>query len=275
MTDQTTHETYRERRERKAERLRGWADTRRTEAEATLETDRKRYRGNHAFNTQPGHIPERARAIARTDRAFTSLRKADGMSSRAAGIDSQAAHAIYSDDPDAIERLVERIAGLEAEREQIKATNARYRKDHRDELRELTPYGRSQAVPYPSYVLQNLGGNIARQKKRLAALRNPAPHRLRSIAARRDGDCSACDDRIERAATITEIEPHTWVHASCATEGAAVCPGCGCLWDDHRTLAAWLESDDPLEVAQRCSPDFTGPIDLCGDCGACADERGP
>ena len=72
-----------------------------------------------------------------------------------------------------------------------------------------------------------------------------------------------------------ECDDRRWRARGGATEGAAVCPGCGCLWDDHRTLAAWLESDDPLEVAQRCSPDFTGPIDLCGDCGACADERGP
>ena len=50
------------------------------------------------------------------------------------------------------------------------------------------------------------------------------------------------------------------------------CPSCGCLWDDHRSLAAWLESDDPIEVAQRYSPDFNGPINLCGDCGDCTEE---
>lgn len=35
--------------------------------------DRKHYLGDHAFNTQPGHIPLRARVIARDDQAHESL----------------------------------------------------------------------------------------------------------------------------------------------------------------------------------------------------------
>lgn len=48
---------YRERREARADRLRGWADTRTARATAALKIGES-YRGDHAFNTQPGHIAE-------------------------------------------------------------------------------------------------------------------------------------------------------------------------------------------------------------------------
>jgi hypothetical protein len=44
--------TYRERRMRRAEHLHGWADKREQNAAATLKQS-ERYRGDHAFNTQP------------------------------------------------------------------------------------------------------------------------------------------------------------------------------------------------------------------------------
>lgn len=166
--------TYRERRERRAARLREWADRRTAQATAALATGDK-YRGDHAFNTQPGHIPERARLIARQDHAFESLDKAASMNSRAAEIERQADHAIYSDDPDAIERLTEKIAGLEAQRERIKAKNAEFRKTHRAELKALpSAYARDQAMPHRGYELQNLGGNITRCRQRLAGLQRTA-----------------------------------------------------------------------------------------------------
>lgn len=166
--------TYRERREARAERLRGWADKRVTTATAVLDADFKTYRGDIAFNTQPGHIPLRARVIARDDRAFESLAKAKSMQSRAGGIESQLESSIYSDDPDAIERLQERIATLEAKRDKIKATNAAYRKEHWGELRDMTAYQRDQAMPYAGYELTNLSGNIKRNRDRLAGLERAA-----------------------------------------------------------------------------------------------------
>ena len=161
--------TYRERRLAKAERLRGWASRRVVDANATLAAD-AHYRGDHAFNTQPGHIPERARVIAREDRAFGSLAKASSMAARADSIERAADHAIYSDDPDAIPRLRDKIAALEIRRDERKAANDLYRKAHRAELAALTPYGRSQAVPFPPYSITNLTGNIGRLRARLAYL---------------------------------------------------------------------------------------------------------
>jgi hypothetical protein len=141
--------TYRERRERRAERLRGWAQAREERAAAQLNSYPD-IRHDIAFITQPGRIPFRERMNRADDRAFESLAKARGMSARADGIEAQLDHAIYSDDPDAIERLRERIAGLEAERAAIKAR------------------------PHQAYELSNLAGNLRRQRERLAHLERVA-----------------------------------------------------------------------------------------------------
>lgn len=68
--------------ERKAAKLEEWADKRHAKAQA-LEARNAPYRGDIAFNTQPGHIPERARAIRRTEKAWEHSRKAQEMEARA------------------------------------------------------------------------------------------------------------------------------------------------------------------------------------------------
>lgn len=168
--------TYRERRERKAERLREWAANREQAATATLDRIHDAYSGDVAFNTQPGHIPVRARVIAQQDRAFDSLRKAEGMESHAGGIESQLGASIYDDDPDAIEQLTARIAALEADRERYKRFNASARKGAPDwtlltddEGRRVRDYVRFFGGK-TAYPLANLGGNIARNRERLARL---------------------------------------------------------------------------------------------------------
>ena len=176
--------TYRDRRLRRAERLRAWAEKRHQNAAAALQQNEK-YRGDHAFNTQPGHIPERARVIARTDRAFESIRKADHIASRAEEIERQADHSIYSDDPDAIEQLRERIAGLEARRDRMKVINKSIRRGPGWEARIAPPLSEAERADlaslarawagvykpgYPPYALQNLAGNLTRQRQRLARL---------------------------------------------------------------------------------------------------------
>ena len=166
--------TYRDRREARAERLRGWAGTREQRAAAVFKAGEP-FTSDIAFNTQPGHIPFRAKLIAREDRAHESLGKAASMRSRAGGIEDQLATSIYDDDPDAIEQLRARITRLEAERDAAKAANAAYRKEHKAELAAMTPYQKNQAVPYPSYHFQNLSGNLSRQRARLARLERAAP----------------------------------------------------------------------------------------------------
>lgn len=178
--------TYRDRREARAEKLDEWAG-KREQAAAGVFKEREQYRGDHAFNFQPGHIPERARLIAREDRAFRSLDKAESMRSRAAGIEDQLATSIYDDDPDAIEQLRARIERLEAERDATKKANADYRREHKAELAAMTLYQRGQAVPYPGYHFQNLSGNLTRQRQRLARLERTARSRAAAPVASAGG----------------------------------------------------------------------------------------
>lgn len=206
--------SYRQRRERRVHQLRGIADRREAEAES-LRKQNEPYRGDVAFNTQPGHIPERARAIRRDERAWEASKDASARRAKAAEIERQLERAIYNDDPDAIERIEERIAELEAKRAEIKEANRRTRAEGRDAA--------------PAYILQNLGQRIRTYRQRLEALRNPAPHRRRTITARRRGECVRCTTAIEPGESITEVAPRRWTHAACATS------------DDGRELIECLE----------------------------------
>jgi hypothetical protein len=108
------------------------------------------------------------------------------MSSRAAGIEAQLAGAIYSDDENAVEALQARIAGLEAERDRIKAYNATCRKGSPDpsildtkQKRDLASVMRHSSYQckggaFPSYGLTNLSANINRNRKRLEQLQAAA-----------------------------------------------------------------------------------------------------
>jgi hypothetical protein len=189
-TTDTPHRTYRERREARAERLREWATKREARAEqaaasvdalaSLIPLGQPILRGHHS---QGRAERDRDRIVNGTHRVVEHSTKAREFTNRAANIEAAAEHAIYSDDADAITRLTERIAGLESERDTIKAYNAACRKGTADPAtlpaklaRELAssirvwgdvqcPGGR-----FPSYTLCNLSGNISRQKRRLAAL---------------------------------------------------------------------------------------------------------
>ena len=174
--------TYRERREAKAERLQEWAAKRETRAAAVLEHN-STYTSDIAFNTQPGHIPLRARVIRQNDRALESLSKASEMRRRAAGIQTAADSAIYSDDPDAVEQLEAKIARLEAERKRITDYNKSCRKGSPDlsildehQRQRLESAARAGQVrenlAFPGYATSNLSGTISQARKRLDMLKS-------------------------------------------------------------------------------------------------------
>lgn len=222
--------TYRERREARAERLRGWAGSNEAKAEAAIEGVR-RIADGIPFG-QPILVGHHSERHARRDqsRMETGMRsaidhadKAETQSARADEIERQAAHAIYSDDVDAVEKLEERIADLEAERGRIKAYNVSCRKGARDvslldESQRAELVSVAQACPYqigdngsaPSYWLQNLGGNITRQKKRLTQLRAQAASVTddnprgsgRRMYSKYGGVCPDCGEPFERGSVI-------------------------------------------------------------------------
>jgi len=180
--------TYRDRREARAERLRGWAEGRDAKSAARLDTARTA--ADAIPMGQPilvGHYSEgrdrryRARIDANMRAGVEHARKADEMRRKADNIDAAADRAIYSDDPDAVERLAEKLERLEAERARIKAYNATCRKGRPDlelldgrqraSLASATRVGMGgKAGAFPGYALTNLGGTITATRKRLASL---------------------------------------------------------------------------------------------------------
>jgi hypothetical protein len=171
--------TYRERRERRAERLRDWAEKRRQKSAASF-TRAHTIADGIPFG-QPilvGHHSERhaRRDQDRIHRAMTAglehQHKAASMASRAAEIDRQADRAIYDDDPDAIARLRDRIEAINKEIRRGDGWSARIEpsltEQERDDLTRAARF--SGCKGYPSYELQNLGGNLTKQRARLAVL---------------------------------------------------------------------------------------------------------
>lgn len=207
--------TYRERRMARADRLREWAAKREAKAAAVFKASEP-FRGDIAFNTQPGHIPFRARLIAREDRAVESLDKAHSMEARADNIERQASEAIYSDDPDAADALRAKVAKLEATQAAMKAANAAIRKHAKagadaqvaamvalgfDEVRarKLLVPDFAGRIGFADFETKNNGANIRRLKARLAEVERVAvegePWRYYS-AAKYGGTCDLCSQPV-------------------------------------------------------------------------------
>jgi hypothetical protein len=184
--------TYRERRERRAERLEEWADKREQKGTAAIE------RAHDMASAIPFGQPVltdhysygrdvnyRNRIHSTFARGFADLDKARSMSQRAAGIQSQLERSIYSDDADAIEKLEQRITELTAERDRIKAFNQSCKKvaggdesllDDRQRaslasVKAHSAYSLGKQGQMPGYALTNLSGNIRKQQQRLEQLR--------------------------------------------------------------------------------------------------------
>lgn len=202
--------TYRERRLARADKLREWSGKRLQRASADYAQARTMADGI-PFG-QPilvGHHSEkrdrnyRGRIHGKFASAFANQKKGESMAGRAESIEAQAERAIYDDDPDAIERLEKRIAQLEAERERYKAFNKTHvlvlrpgenRWNNAGTVGEVIGKGKGTvtvrrkdgseetlpkaqtAVALPSYVLQNLGGNITRNRKRVEHLKRQQAH---------------------------------------------------------------------------------------------------
>jgi len=181
--------TRRERIERRIGRRREWADGRRRKAAGLLRQNEP-FRGDWAFNTQPGHIPERARAIRRSDRAFEHESMAQHHLGRAAGLEAQLERSVFSDDTDAEARLLARIEEREAEADRLKRYNATCRaaakrgeahgdldllsEEQRRELVVLARVASYQLRPggaFPAYASSNLRANIRRDRERLEDIR--------------------------------------------------------------------------------------------------------
>lgn len=173
--------TRRERIEAKIAKRREWAEGRASKSAALLKRNEP-YHGDIAFNTQPGHIPERARAIRRSEKAWEHQSMATRHDQVASTLEHQLARSIFSDDTDAVEALQARIAELERKRAAMREVNRLYRKGDAEGLRalghDLESLRRQVAAvgyswvraPYERYELSNLGGRIKAARDRLVAV---------------------------------------------------------------------------------------------------------
>lgn len=211
-----TRPTYRERRLARADRLEAWSEKR--AARSTAAFDKAHAIADGIPLGQPilvGHHSEgRARRDAERIRAGMSAgienqRKAARMSSSAEEIRRQADRAIYSDDPDAPERLRAKLEELEAERARIREFNVAVRKAkcvtaealailderQRDQLASVARVASYQLGPhgaFPSYAATNLSGRISALRGRLSALEGPRP--APTFRPDRRGVCRRCGE---------------------------------------------------------------------------------
>lgn len=181
--------TYRERREARADKLREWAEKREQKAQASAEAAESFIKdlplgqpvlvGHHS---EGRHRRDRERFNTNLARSVADGEKAEGMRSKADNIEAAADKAIYSDDPDAIERLRQRIEDAQGLREQVNSYNASVRKGQPDEsvlgpqmVKNLHELQRMRGMmrpdgQLPAYLTSNLSGSLSRLKKRLVAL---------------------------------------------------------------------------------------------------------
>jgi hypothetical protein len=182
--------TYRERRLARAQRLNEWADKREQKANQASQAATELVDGMPLG--QPilvGHHSEgkmrrhHARVDARMQASIENGEKANEFRQRAENIENAAERAIYNDDPDALERLREKLASLEAQRAAIRAynkscrqgkpdpavLNTRQRADLESTMR-LAPRELGSNGSFPAYKLSNLSGNITRVRGRIEAL---------------------------------------------------------------------------------------------------------
>lgn len=107
------------------------------------------------------------------------MRLAEHHTSKADGLAHQLDRSIFSDDPDALDALADRVEALEQKRQQMKAANAWWRKhqtmqgfpgltdEQAARLDADIPQRYSFArQPFPAYTLSNLGGRIRAAKER-------------------------------------------------------------------------------------------------------------
>ena len=207
--------TYREKRERRAARREDWAASRRAKQGASFAAAERL--ASQIPLGQPilvGHHSER-HARRDAERIQTGMTRGVEHGKMAAHhgqaadtIRQQLDQSIYRDDVDAVERLEEKLAGLEGERDRTKEINTWLQKNRKrhgftagrlpgwtsseDEVRrvaalfaecsqaiELTTEERDRLmhalemrrIGMPGYVLSNLGGNISRARQRLEEAR--------------------------------------------------------------------------------------------------------
>lgn len=175
-------------RERKASRFQGFADNAAKRSDARFKTA-SGIADNIPFgqpilvghHSERGHRRDQSRIESNMFKGLDEQKRAERWQDRADATANNTAISSY--DPEALEKLEGKIAGIEAERDRIKAYNASCRKGKADGdllnesqrahllgIATHASYQLGKNGSFPSYALSNLNGNLKRYKDRLQAL---------------------------------------------------------------------------------------------------------
>lgn len=184
--------TRRDRLEARAAKRAEWAEKAKARHRAACDTAGQiAQRFEHGQPILVGHHSEKrarrdqARMHGQMTKAVEAERLAKVHSSRAHELDRMLDRSVFSDDPDAVERLRERLAENEARRDRMKAINKEIKKGDGwatriqpplspDEVQELGRHARfDSVVGFPPYALTNLGARIRADKRRITELIGP------------------------------------------------------------------------------------------------------
>lgn len=125
----------------------------------------------------------RGRIQNKFEKSFEAQKKADELSARAAAAESNTA--ISSDDPEAVTKLREKLAGLEEQQKRMKTVNAAHKRflknpasldksdlpeDAKELIKNYQPRYSWEPHPFPPYAMTNNGATIRATQKRIEQL---------------------------------------------------------------------------------------------------------
>jgi hypothetical protein len=162
---------------------------------------------------------------------------------------------ISSDDPEALQKLKEKLNHLETQRDKMKAINKDFKQAKGDPSKmKLIPEDQRQEIidqvekayswckqPYPSYTLTNLGANIRTVKKRIAILEVKSKQETTEIIL---NGVKVIDNVEEnRLQLFFDGKPEEEVRTKLKSSGFRWARFSGC-WQRHRSRQAiWLAKD--------------------------------
>jgi hypothetical protein len=171
--------------------------------------------------------------------------------------------AISSDDPDALNKLQDKLQQLQAAQERDKAMNAYYRKhktlkgfegitDEEAEKadaelaeQDASPYSTGKHPPVPSWVLSNRNGEIARLKQRLAKLQQV--DEMEHVEIDFAGGTLLTNEEINRVQILFDEKPDEATREKLKTNGFRWSPREG-AWQTQRTPQALRRAKYLLDI---------------------------
>lgn len=193
------------------------------------------------------------------ERGVRSSRKAEYLQGRADAVRENSA--ISSDDPEALEKLEQKLAALQAAQERDKAVNAYYRKHKTvkgfdgvsDEQAEridasLAELREALRRPVPSFRLSNRNAEINRLKKRIEQLR--AVDNMEHIEIPFPGGLLTTNEEINRVQIIFDDTPDEATRAKLKAHGFRWAPS-ERAWQTQRTPAALARAKWLLGITEE------------------------